>query len=85
MYCKHCGKKIPDNSKFCKNCGKDVSESPSVVTPPEKEKPQRKSNVHIFVGVIIAIVIIVVGGIGLDLTLLAAILIIIGGILLIID
>lgn len=27
MYCKHCGKKIPDDSTFCKYCGKSVEES----------------------------------------------------------
>jgi len=25
MFCKHCGKKIPENSKFCRHCGKKTS------------------------------------------------------------
>lgn len=25
MFCAHCGKKIPDGTKFCPNCGADVS------------------------------------------------------------
>ncbi|MCD8506690.1 DUF805 domain-containing protein [Candidatus Woesebacteria bacterium] len=29
MYCKHCGKKIPENSKFCRFCGKDLNVSKS--------------------------------------------------------
>lgn len=27
MYCKHCGNRIPDNTKFCPNCGSQVSDS----------------------------------------------------------
>ena len=27
MYCKHCGNKIDDDSKFCKNCGASLVES----------------------------------------------------------
>ena len=28
MYCKHCGKKIDDNSSFCKHCGKSQVSNP---------------------------------------------------------
>ncbi len=24
MYCRNCGKQIPDDSKFCQNCGQDM-------------------------------------------------------------
>jgi len=27
MYCKHCGKRIPENSKFCRFCGNRISAS----------------------------------------------------------
>ena len=27
MYCSHCGKEIPNNSKFCNECGKEVLHS----------------------------------------------------------
>lgn len=27
MYCKHCGKTIPENSKFCRYCGKNLASS----------------------------------------------------------
>lgn len=27
MYCKHCGKEIPEESKFCRYCGKTISSS----------------------------------------------------------
>ena len=34
MHCKHCGRLIPDDSKFCIHCGGNVEIS--ISTPPEK-------------------------------------------------
>ena len=27
MFCKYCGKQIPENAKFCSKCGKKIQES----------------------------------------------------------
>lgn len=29
MYCRFCGKQIPDNAKFCPECGADLAPAPS--------------------------------------------------------
>lgn len=34
MFCKHCGKEVPDNAVFCTECGKPLSEqSPNTSAP----------------------------------------------------
>ena len=37
MYCRFCGKQIPDNAKFCSECGANLAPAPS--TAPEKSAP----------------------------------------------
>lgn len=27
MYCRYCGKEIPENSEFCSYCGKNINEN----------------------------------------------------------
>jgi hypothetical protein len=39
MYCRHCGEKIDDDSKFCKYCGKNVEETEQI----KKEKPHHEN------------------------------------------
>lgn len=33
MYCRFCGKQIPDQAKFCPECGADLAPAPSVAPP----------------------------------------------------
>ncbi len=33
MYCRFCGKQIPDHAKFCPECGADLAPAPSAVPP----------------------------------------------------
>ena len=33
MYCRFCGKQIPDNAKFCPECGADLAPAPSAAPP----------------------------------------------------
>ena len=37
MYCRFCGKQIPDNAKFCSECGANLAPAPSAV--PEESAP----------------------------------------------
>ena len=37
MYCRFCGKQIPDNAKFCSECGANLAPAPS--TAPEESAP----------------------------------------------
>ena len=37
MYCRFCGKQIPDNTKFCSECGANLAPAPS--TAPEESAP----------------------------------------------
>lgn len=67
MFCKNCGKKIKENSKFCNQCGADVNasiDSQNIVTPKinKVSKPKNNKNVIIIV-VIVVIFLAVIGGI----------------------
>ena len=42
MYCKFCGKKIPDISKFCRYCGKKISASEPVTDSGKTEEHKGK-------------------------------------------
>lgn len=33
MYCRFCGKQIPDQAKFCPECGADLAPAPSAAPP----------------------------------------------------
>ena len=35
MFCKYCGKEIPDGSTFCPECGANLTEN----TPPQTPRP----------------------------------------------
>lgn len=72
MFCIHCGKSIPDNSKFCPECGaqlpllnktpndvnSDASEQQLQYNPNSKHVKKRKKAPIIFAVVILAIVIL---------------------------
>ena len=53
MYCKHCGKEIPDDSRFCSGCGKPQSEA---VPPVEIEEPKKKKKKHPIRGFILLMI-----------------------------
>lgn len=38
MYCKNCGKELPDGAKFCTECGKTVSAEPEAKSAAKKKK-----------------------------------------------
>lgn len=41
MFCKHCGKKLPDNSRFCSGCGANLSgEATHAITQPQINPPK---------------------------------------------
>ena len=69
MYCKQCGKEIPDDSRFCPNCGTvtdgsekaaypDLSNVPQTPEPPRKRK-KRGGMVAILIFLGVAAVIVV--------------------------
>ena len=39
MFCKNCGTRLADNSKFCPNCGTAIEESSSVENVSETKNP----------------------------------------------
>jgi len=45
MYCKHCGKKNPEGSKFCQHCGLEVGHTASNVEPHHEEKQTSEKHV----------------------------------------
>ena len=54
MYCKHCGKEIPDDSRFCSGCGKPQSDA---VPPVEIEEPKKKKKkTHPVLGTILLVI-----------------------------
>ena len=57
MYCKKCGKQLPDDAEFCTYCGAkvDKQEDPSGVDASKKKKPKKKKW-KIVLAVIIGIV-----------------------------
>jgi hypothetical protein len=67
MYCKHCGNKLKDNTKFCTGCGKLVEKkdnevaSSSNVTDKQTGKPQEveDSSTAIFITVFVIVLAIV--------------------------
>ena len=56
MYCKHCGKEIPENSEFCTFCGKAVNisklkaESDNISNLKEKQHQDENQNQTNFIG-----------------------------------
>lgn len=48
MYCRFCGKQIPDDAKFCSYCGKKLEYDPDGVVKAAKEKNQEDENYKVF-------------------------------------
>jgi len=64
MYCKYCGKEIPDNVKFCPVCGKAVNGIDSTQTNKQKEAQQTRSvakGILLVVVLIIALLVTILG------------------------
>jgi Tol biopolymer transport system component len=60
MYCQHCGKPVPSDSKFCQHCGMAVAET--TTTPPQElqvqsARPNRLSRKHTILGLIAGLVL----------------------------
>ena len=53
MFCRYCGKKIPDDSIFCPKCGRSLAKSdtqeapPSPVAAPQKERADAAANRYV--------------------------------------
>jgi len=78
MFCKQCGKEVPDGVKFCTSCGAEVNGANTESTPPPVQNAagssgQKMSNqsgnmkkglIVIAIGVIVAVVLlfIIIGG-----------------------
>ena len=56
MYCKNCGKEIPDGVKFCPKCGEAIDSISITQTNKEREAQQTRS---VGKGVLLAIVAII--------------------------
>ena len=57
MYCKNCGKEMPDGAKFCRTCGEKNSDGPSNEhTSKERERQQTNS---VAKGILLVIVLII--------------------------
>lgn len=55
MYCKHCGRDLPDDAQFCSGCGNPQSD----VIPPvenEKLKKKKKKKTHPVLGTILLVI-----------------------------
>jgi uncharacterized membrane protein YvbJ len=61
MFCKQCGKSIPDNSKFCQHCGADqvtvVSPSLTVSNQNCEQKNHTISSKKIIIGSVTSFII----------------------------
>ena len=44
MYCRFCGKEIPEDSRFCKYCGKELAYNPDNKTPANDTSKLDKKN-----------------------------------------
>ena len=58
MFCPNCGAQIQDGSKFCGMCGRPLTSLSGV-----QERPPRKSNVGVIVGIVAAAIIVVAVGV----------------------
>ena len=60
MYCKNCGKEIPDDSNFCQHCGSNLKKEDSII--PQEEKPSdsvaKSESKARTAGIIIAVILV---------------------------
>ena len=62
MFCKHCGKEIPDTNKFCPECGKPVDGN-SNNTPNQSNEPKPKKKGKgclVAIGIVVVLLIIII-------------------------
>lgn len=68
MFCRYCGKEIPENVKFCRYCGKNLeaAEEKQPEKQPKKQpekQPKKKKNVVLFIlCVVLALLLVAVVG-----------------------
>ena len=56
MYCKKCGKELPDNSKFCSACG---TAQPKVINSNKSSESKNKNKKIALIGIIILVMIVI--------------------------
>ena len=47
MFCKYCGKELPEKSSFCSNCGKRLLEKVVTIKKVANTLPQKKKTIYI--------------------------------------
>ena len=58
MYCKKCGKELPDNSKFCSACG---TAQPKVINSNKSSESKNKNKKIALIGIVILVMIVIAG------------------------
>lgn len=61
MYCKNCGKQLPDDSKFCSGCGASINSNINEPTKKSKKKP-----LIICISILVLILIIVIAALAIN-------------------
>ena len=61
MFCKNCGKELPDSAKFCDGCGAAVDEPTQAATPTTDQvtPPKKKKKHPVLLGLVIAFAVLV--------------------------
>jgi len=59
MYCKNCGKQIPDDAKFCQNCGANQTEKTETPVSFKRYESPVEKFVKWFTAISFAIILIV--------------------------
>lgn len=67
MFCKNCGKQLPDDSSFCQYCGTNLApntgSSPTVNVPPVLSTPVKKKRKYpVIIGIVVLIILLAAGG-----------------------
>ena len=64
MFCKYCGKQIPDIARFCPSCGnQQFAEGPAFAQPEVKQEKKKSGRVWLIIGIVLLCVS--VGRVGL--------------------
>jgi len=58
MYCRNCGAKISDGSKFCTECGKAVEEAKTECADGAQAPPEKKRNTKVLIAVGIVVLLL---------------------------
>ncbi len=64
MFCKKCGKQLPDGARFCSGCGTSLDAAPVVEPVVAVEEPPKKPGNKKLIIAIIALVVLIAVGVG---------------------